>query len=131
MTLVELKLFLRSDPFALGGISYGIVASGWDSLSLELQSQAWQTNSAKILATAGDHVLVTVKVHGPVEARVVRVSDDRNHSWRQTWHGAGESISEEVWRTEIKAGKWHEISVTLDQPARADLTLNRVLGASK
>ena len=29
------------------------------------------------------------------------------------------------------SGKWHEISVTLDQPARADLTLNRVLGASK
>jgi YD repeat-containing protein len=100
-------------------------------LSLELLTAAWQTNSAKILAAAGDHVLVIVKVHGPVEARVVRVSDDRNHSWRQTWHGAGESSSEEVWRTEIKSGQWHEIWVTLDQPAQADLTLNRVVGASR
>jgi hypothetical protein len=91
-----------------------------------LRSQAWQTNSATILATAGDHVLVIVKVRRPLKTRVVRVSDDRNHSWRQIWHGGGESSFEEVWRTEIKAGEWHEIWVTLDQRADAELSISRV-----
>ena len=98
-------------------------------MSLDLRSQAWQTNSAKILATAGDHVLVIVKVRHPIEARVVRISDDCNHSWRQIWHGGGESTHEEVWRTEITAGEWLEIWVTLDQRADAELSVSRVVGA--
>ena len=98
-------------------------------MSLDLRSQAWQTNSAKILATAGDHLLVIVKVRNPLEARVVRISDDRNHSWRQIWHGGGESTYEEVWRTEITAGDWLEIWVTLDQRADAELSVSRVVGA--